>query len=56
MTNSLGLTYHVLLVRDYMFGSLVTIIRPSIKIIYQLPFYPLILMYLYDRYIHWYKL
>ena len=28
MTNSLRLTHHVLLVRDYMFRSLVTIIRP----------------------------
>jgi len=28
MTNSLGLTHHVLLVQGYMFRSLVTIIRP----------------------------
>ena len=28
MTNSLRLTHHVLLVRGYMFRSLVTIIRP----------------------------
>jgi len=28
MTNSFRLTHHVLLVRDYMFRSLATVIRP----------------------------